>query len=245
MLEVRNLDKSYAGGRKILEDISFQLAPGETLSIVGPSGCGKTTLLYLLCGLAAPDGGGVWLEGGKVTRPTRDVAIILQDFGLLPWKTVAENVALGLKLQGMGKGERLKRASRLLFELGLAGRERDYPSCLSGGEQQRVAIARAYALAPKLLLLDEPFSSLDALTREKLQDTLRATWSARRMPYVLVTHSVEEAICLGSTVLLLAGTPARVCARFENPGFARADLRDSREFYDLLRQVRRAMEEFW
>jgi len=245
MLEVRQLDKSYAGGRKVLENISFQLGAGESVSIVGPSGCGKTTLLYMLCGLAAPDSGRVLLEGRDVVRPSRDVAIILQDFGLLPWKTVAENVALGLKLQGVSKGERLQRATRLLFELGLAGRERDYPGCLSGGEQQRVAIARAYALAPKLLLLDEPFSSLDALTREKLQDTLRATWSARRMPYVLVTHSVEEAICLGRTVLLLAGSPARICARFENPDFAAPGLRDSPGFYDLLRQVRRAMEEYW
>ncbi len=245
MLEVRNLEKAYASGRKVLEDVSFSLAPEETVSIVGPSGCGKSTLLYMLCGLVAPDAGEVLLEGQKVQRPSRDIAIILQDFGLLPWKTVAENVALGLKLQGVGKHERLQVASRILFELGLAGREQDYPFCLSGGEQQRVAIARAYALAPRLLLLDEPFSSLDALTREKLQDTLRTSWRARRMPYVLVTHSVEEAICLGRTVLLLAGSPARVCARFDNPGFGKPDLRDSPEFYGLLRQVRKAMEEHW
>lgn len=245
MLDVRHVSKSYAGGRKVLEDIDFRLAPGETLSIVGPSGCGKTTLLYMLCGLLAPDQGSVWLQGREVTRPGRDIAIILQDFGLLPWKSVAENVALGLKLQGVGKRERLESAGKLLAEMGLAGRERDYPSCLSGGEQQRVAIARAYAMAPKLLLMDEPFSSLDALTREKLQETLRVTWSVRRTPYVLVTHSVEEAICLGRVVLLLAGSPARVCARFENEHFGQQDLRDSPEFYALLRRVRKAMEHYW
>ena len=245
MLDVRSLDKTYSGGRKIVEKISFHLAPHETVSIVGPSGCGKTTLLYMLCGLTTPDAGEVRLLGRKVTRPRHDIAIILQDYGLLPWKSVAENVALGLKLQGVGRKERMRAASRMLEEMGLAGREPDYPSCLSGGEQQRVAIARAYAVSPTLLLMDEPFSSLDALTREKLQDTLRSTWVSRQTPYVLVTHSVEEAIYLGRTILLLAGSPARVCARFANPHFGEPGLRDSPAFYGLLREVRKAMEEYW
>ncbi len=245
MLEVRNLSKRYAGGREVLADISFHCAPDETLSIVGPSGCGKTTLLYMLCGLTPPDAGSVTLQGRPVQRPGRDIAIILQDFGLLPWQSVAENVALGLKLQGVGKAERLAAASRLLLEMGLGGRERDYPSCLSGGEQQRVAIARAYAVAPSLLLMDEPFSSLDALTREKLQDTLRRTWHSRRTPFILVTHSVEEAVYLGRRILLLGDSPARICAEFENPLFAEPELRGNPGFYALLREVRQAMEKHW
>lgn len=248
MLDVRSIGKSYpaaSGGRKILENINFHLGTDETLSIVGPSGCGKSTLLYMLCGLTQPDSGNVLLDGREIARPGSDISIILQDYGLLPWKTVADNVALGLKLQGIGRKERLQAASRLLAEMGLAGRERDYPSCLSGGEQQRVAIARAYALSPRLLLMDEPFSSLDALTREKLQDTLCATWRTRRIPYVLVTHSVEEAVMLGSRVLVLAGSPARVCASFENPFFGRTGLRESQEFFSLQREVRRTMEKYW
>ena len=225
MLEIRDINKGYGDGRSILANVSFHLAPGETLSIVGPSGCGKTTLLYCICGLAAPDKGEVLLHGERVSRASQDIAIILQDYGLFPWKSVEDNVALGLKLRGVPRNRRREEAGRHLEALGLAGREKDYPSCLSGGEQQRVAIARAYAMAPKLLLMDEPFSSLDAITREHLQDTLCESWRTRRTPYVLVTHSVEEAVVLGSKILLLAGSPATVRAAFDNPCFGAPDIR--------------------
>ncbi len=245
MLEVEAISKSYGEGRGVLQDVSFSLDPGETLSIVGPSGCGKTTLLYCICGLSAPDRGAVSLHGRPVRGPSQDIAIILQDYGLFPWKSVVDNVALGLKLRGIPRQRRRAEAGRHLAALGLAGRENDYPSCLSGGEQQRVAIARAYAMAPKLLLMDEPFSSLDAITREKLQDTLCASWREHRTPYILVTHSVEEAVVLGRGILLLAGNPATVRAGFDNPHFGDPDLRHRGEFYSLVREVRKGMEEHW
>ena len=252
MLTVRSLCKSYPGGREVLQRVSFSLGRDETLAVIGPSGCGKTTLLYLLCGMARPTpcpGGApdspVLMEGRPVTRPLSEIAIILQDYGLLPWKTALKNAALGLKVKGVARGQRHAAAREMLARVGLAGRERDFPASLSGGEQQRVAIARAYVQKPKLLLMDEPFSSLDALTREKLQHTLLNLREAERIPYVLVTHSVEEAVFLGRRILILAGSPAEARAVFENPGFGKAGYRDAPEFYALVREIRKSMEHNW
>ncbi|MCM0754243.1 ABC transporter ATP-binding protein [Desulfovibrio aminophilus] len=245
MLEARGIRKIYAAEGDILRDVSLSLAADETLAVVGPSGCGKTTLLYILCGLARPDEGEVLLDGAPVDGPRPDVSIILQDYGLLPWKSVIGNVALGLKLRGVSRAERLERARGQLAELGMAGRERDWPGTLSGGEKQRVAIARAFVGRPRLLLLDEPFSSLDALTREKLQHTLLDVWSRRRVPYVLVTHSLEEAAFLGRRILVLAGRPAGVAASFDNPGFGDARYRERDGYFELVRDLRRSVEELW
>ncbi|MGE4299050.1 MAG: ABC transporter ATP-binding protein [Desulfovibrionaceae bacterium] len=246
MLAVNACGKAYpsttGAAREVLRDVSFELETGATLAVVGPSGCGKSTLLYMLCGLAAPSSGTILLDGAPILRPSPAIAIILQDFGLMPWKNALDNVALGLKIQGMGRRERNARARRLMQAMGLAGRENAYPACLSGGEQQRLAIARAYALSPRLLLMDEPFSSLDALTREALQGTLLDTWRSEQVPYVLVTHSVEEAVFLGRRILVLGGRPATVAAAFDNQGFGCADYRDTPAFFDMVRRVRRAME---
>ncbi len=241
MLEARGLSKSYAGAR-VLEDVSFLVGAEETLSVVGPSGCGKTTLLYLLCGLLRPDAGRVALAGDEVRRPTPDASIVLQDYGLFPWRTVLENAALGLKLQGVPRRKRMEEARRQLEAMGLAGRERDFPATLSGGEKQRVAIARAFASRPKLLLMDEPFSSLDALTREKLQDALTAQWRKRPLPWVVVTHGLEEAALLGRRILVLAGRPGREAASFENPMFGDPDQRNQEEHFELVRNLRRSLE---
>ena len=241
MLSARGLHLAYPGGPAVLDGLDLDVGRGETLAVVGPSGCGKTTLLYLLCGLAAPDSGLVGLDGAPVTGPTPDISILLQDYGLLPWKTVLANVTLGLEIQGVPRAEREERARRLLDEMGLAGRERDLPARLSGGEQQRVAIARAFVHEPKVLLLDEPFSSLDAQTRERLQLTLLTTWRARRTPFVLVTHSLEEAAFLGGRILVLGGRPARVTACLDNPGFPDPGYRDRPEFHALVTQLRRLL----
>lgn len=215
------------------------------MAIVGPSGCGKTTLLYMLCGLSRPDSGKALLDGSEINGTSQDISIILQDYGLLPWRTVLENVALGLKISGQGKGERMTRAREQLAELGIVGRDRDYPANLSGGEQQRVAIARAFVSRPRLMLLDEPFSSLDALTREKLQATLLELWSKRRVPYVLVTHSLEEAVFLGGRIMVLAGCPAKPAVCFDNPGFGDANLREKDSYFQLLRELRKTVERLW
>lgn len=244
MLRADNLGKSF-GGTRVLDDVSFDLGDGETLAVVGPSGCGKTSLLYMLSGLSRPDSGAVFLDGAPVTGPTPDISIILQDYGLLPWRTVVDNVALGLKVQGVPRAKRLELARVQLAELGMAGHGQEYPATLSGGEQQRVAIARAFVSRPRLMLLDEPFSSLDALTRERLQRTLLDVWKRRKVPYVLVTHSLEEAVVLGRRIMVMSSRPARPVAVFDNPGFGDASIRDTEACFRLLRELRHTVEALW
>ncbi|ADU62261.1 MAG: ABC transporter ATP-binding protein [Pseudodesulfovibrio sp.] len=244
MLRAENLGKSY-GAERVLDSVSFALAGEETLAVVGPSGCGKTSLLYILSGLVRPDSGAVLLDGAPISGPTPDISIILQDYGLLPWRTVEDNVALGLKVQGVPRAERRARAKAQLAELGIVGRGQDFPATLSGGEQQRVAIARAFVSRPRLMLLDEPFSSLDALTRERLQRTLLDVWKRRRVPYVLVTHSLEEAVVLGRRIMVMSGRPARPVAVFDNPGFGDASIRDTEACFKLLKELRHTVEDVW
>ncbi len=244
MLKAENLGKQY-GESAVLESVSFSLGQEETLAVVGPSGCGKTSLLYILSGLATADTGHVSLDGQAICGPTTDISIILQDYGLLPWRTIVDNVALGLKVQGVPRDERIRRAQEQLAELGIVGREGDYPANLSGGEQQRVAIARAFVTRPRLMLLDEPFSSLDALTRERLQKALLDVWKKRKVPFVLVTHSLEEAVVLGKRIMVMSGRPASPVAVFDNPGFGNASIRDTEAGFELLKQLRRTVEEVW
>ncbi len=244
MLTAENLSKCY-DGKAVLGSVSFSLGRDETLAIVGPSGCGKTTLLYLLSGLTRPDGGTVLLDGKSIDSPHPAISMILQDYGLLPWRTVIDNVALGMKVQGVPGAERLERARVQLAEVGIVGRDNDYPANLSGGEQQRVAIARAFVSCPRLMLLDEPFSSLDALTRERLQRTLLDAWRVRQVPYVLVTHSLEEAVMLGKRIMILSSRPASPVKVFENPGFGDVDIRDTVECFQLLRELRHTVEAVW
>jgi len=244
MLIADNLAKQY-NGKGVLEGVSFSLDQEESLAVVGPSGCGKSTLLYLLGGLTAPDSGSVLLDGNPVTSPTSDISIILQDYGLLPWRTVIDNVALGLKVQGVSKKERLERARQQLVEVGIIGRENDFPANLSGGEQQRVAIARAFVSCPRVMLLDEPFSSLDALTRERLQQTLLGAWKHRKVPYVLVTHSLEEAVMLGKRIMVLSSRPARPVAVFDNPGFGDTSILSTEGSFELLKELRQTVEALW
>lgn len=244
MLTVRNICKAF-DSKSVLKNISFDLDARETIVILGPSGCGKTTLLHLISGLEKTQSGHILINGQPISKPVPDVALILQNYGLLPWKTNLQNVALGLKIQGVSRKNRNARARKILAELGLAGRENDFPSVMSGGEQQRVAIARAYASEPRLLLMDEPFSSLDAITRETLQDTLLATWLETSVPYLLVTHSVEEAVFLGKRILILSGSPASIHDIFDNPGFGDVGYRRSSSYYELIRSIRHKIGEYW
>jgi len=244
MLKVSNICKGF-DSKAVLKNVSFQLDARETIVILGPSGCGKTTLLHLISGLEKIESGQILIDNRAVSKPMPDVALILQNYGLLPWKTNLQNVALGLKIQGFSRKDRNARAKKILAELGLVGRENDFPSVMSGGEQQRVAIARSYASEPRLLLMDEPFSSLDAITRENLQDTLLTTWLETCVPYLLVTHSVEEAVFLGKRILILSGSPASIHEIFDNPGFGDIAYRRSHAYYELIRSIRHKMGEYW
>ena len=241
MIEVNDLTKSFQDGDPVLQGISFSLERGETLSVIGPSGCGKTTLLYILAGLTKPSAGVARHQGdsGGIRHRT---AFIFQDYGLFPWKTAAQNVGLALKIKKTPAQTRREKTHTLLEELDLLHGAHLYPSQLSGGQQQRVAIARALAIEPQLLLMDEPFSSLDAMTRERLQNTILKTWHARRLTTILVTHNVEEAVFLGQRVLVLEGRPATTAAMIENRGFGRLHYRLEDTFFDTVRKVRQAMQ---
>ncbi|MBL3592556.1 MAG: ABC transporter ATP-binding protein [Synergistaceae bacterium] len=194
----------------VLSDLNLTVSEGEFLAILGPSGCGKTTLLNLIAGFTAPTRGRVLFNGTEIDRPAPERAVVFQDAVLFPWLTVSRNIAFGLKLQGL-KGKNLdEKVSRYLAIMGLTEEDgAKYPHALSGGMSQRVSLARVLALKPKALLMDEPFSSLDVDTRERLQEELLRLWAARRTTVIYVTHSVEEAAYLADRVLLLGPSPGR------------------------------------
>jgi NitT/TauT family transport system ATP-binding protein len=205
------------GGRPVLADISFEVAAGEFLCVVGPSGCGKTTLIRLLAGLLAPTGGGIAFQGRPLAGTSRDRAIIFQDYSkaLLPWRTVAGNIALSLEACGTREPERSRRIETLLAKMQLSHAAAHFPSELSGGMQQRVQIARCLAQQPKLLLMDEPFGALDAITRQTLQDEIARLAAEERTTVVFITHDLEEAIYLGDRVIVLASNPGRIAEMIE------------------------------
>ena len=210
-IAVRHLTKSYNGGRVVaLQDISFEVQPYESLCILGPSGCGKTTLLRLLDCLIARDQGEILLDGEPVKAPRPDVAMVFQHFGLFPWKNLEDNIAYGLALRGRPREEIARAVRRYIEIVGLKGFEKSYPYQLSGGMQQRAGLARALAVNPSLLLMDEPFGSLDAQTRETLQEELSKILEQERNTMLFVTHSIDEAIYLGDRILLMTPRPGRI-----------------------------------
>jgi NitT/TauT family transport system ATP-binding protein len=241
MLELSECSAAY-GPRAALSSVSLEVDDRRTACIVGPSGCGKTTLLLLAAGLKAPSAGTVLFDGKRITSGDRGVGLILQQYGLFPWFTVQGNVELGLRIRGASSGHRHCIAAREISNVGLEGCESLFPRELSGGQQQRVAIARAYALEPRLLLMDEPFSALDALSRESLQDLLLLSAAERKAAILLVTHSIEEAVYLGHVIWVLAGSPGRVAGRFENPRQGSREFRQEPEFFRLCGDIRALME---
>jgi NitT/TauT family transport system ATP-binding protein len=214
VIEVRGVSVSF-GTKRVLTDIGFRVEAGEFLCIVGPSGCGKTTLLRLLAGLVAPTAGQIQVAGEQVRGPARERAIVFQDYSkaLLPWRTVAGNVELSLEASGVPGAERSRRVEGLLAKMGLAQAARQYPGQLSGGMQQRVQIARALAQQPTVLLMDEPFGALDAITRQGLQDELARLVAEHGTTVVFITHDLEEAIYLGDRVIVLEANPGRIAER--------------------------------
>jgi NitT/TauT family transport system ATP-binding protein len=217
VLRVSELEKRYSDdGPAALTGVTFDVAARELVAIVGPSGCGKTTLLRLLSGLTRPTGGSVLLDGRLVTSPPREAAIVFQDYSrsLFPWLTVIRNVTFPLRREHATRSEKRARASVVLKEMGLVGVERKYPWQLSGGMQQRVAIARALVSRPEILLLDEPFASVDALTRAELQDVVLRLheYHERGVTIVHVTHDIDEAVYLADRVLVLSRAPGRILA---------------------------------
>ncbi|HEX6999474.1 MAG TPA: ABC transporter ATP-binding protein [Gammaproteobacteria bacterium] len=244
--------RSRHGETVALERIDLKLGREEFIAIVGQSGCGKTTLLRILAGLIRPTAGDVrtagrslWSGGARDRETVGKLGIVFQDANLFPWYTVEDNVALPLKLRGVAKEQRRARAHELCKLVGLAGFERAYPRELSGGMRQRAAIARALSYRPQILLMDEPFGALDALTREKMNLELQAIAAATRASVVLVTHSISEAVFLADRVVLLSPRPGRIRSITTVP-FPRPrepDLVTLPEFQDIARELRHQLDE--
>jgi len=193
-----------------LAEASFALQRNEFVSIIGTSGCGKSTLLRILAGLVAPTSGRVLFEGRPLTQPQRNIAMVFQHANLMPWRTALRNVMLPLQLQGVPRAQAQQRAAEMLALVGLTEFAHSLPRDLSGGMAQRVALARGLVYAPDLLLLDEPFGALDALTRERLNSELLTLWQAHRVTVVMVTHNIQEAVFLSDRVLTMSSRPGRI-----------------------------------
>jgi NitT/TauT family transport system ATP-binding protein len=235
----------WLGGREILQDVTLALGRGEFVCVVGPSGCGKTTLLRLMAGLLRPDSGSVTYNGRPVTAPANDVALIFQDYtkALLPWRSAAGNVSLALEARGVRKADRRPQILDLLEKVGLTQHADKFPGQLSGGMQQRLQIARCLAQGPSVLLMDEPFGALDAMTRQGLQDEVLNLVASSGTSALFVTHDLEEAIYLGDRVIALHPNPGRVAQVFE-VGLPRPrDQLSTRELPAFLK-LRRALFDF-
>jgi NitT/TauT family transport system ATP-binding protein len=218
-------------GRKnfaAVRDINLEVAEGEFLVLAGPSGCGKSTLLDLLAGLTEPSGGRILVDGESVSGPGLDRGIVFQQYALLPWRTAIGNIEFGLEASGLKRRERKARSREYLELVGLSGFEDRYPHELSGGMKQRVAIARSLAYDPEVLLMDEPFAALDALTRDSLQAQLIRIWEQTGKTIVFITHSIDEAVYLGQRVAVMSARPGRIKAVIEIDIDNRADVADVR-----------------
>ena len=237
-LVVENACLRY-GALDVLDDINLSVGSSEVVSIVGPSGCGKTTLLRCVGGLNQLNGGEIRIDGQRVEEPLPIVSMVFQHFGLFPWKNLWSNIAYGLKLRHAPKEEIEQRVADAIELVSLKGFEKSFPHQLSGGMQQRAGLARALVMEPKLLLMDEPFSAIDAQTREQLQFELLRIWDRRPTAMMFVTHAIDEAVLMGDRVIVLAGRPAHVRAvrKVDLPRPRERSVVSSREFINLREQV--------
>jgi NitT/TauT family transport system ATP-binding protein len=228
-----------------LRDVSLQVDGGEFISIVGASGCGKTTLLRIVDGLKAPSGGQVWVDGKPVQKPGPDRGFVFQQDALFPWRTVLDNVIFGLEVQGKSKKEARARADGLVGLVGLSGFEQHFPHELSGGMRQRANLARALTIDPDILLMDEPFASLDAQTREIMQAELLRIWRSNRKTVLFVTHQIDEAVFLADRVVVMTSRPGQVKAVLDVNIERPRDLSVKRTpvFLDLVDQIWKMIEE--
>jgi NitT/TauT family transport system ATP-binding protein len=240
IVEVKNVRKIYPGGVEALKDLSIEFPQGQLSTLLGPSGCGKTTLLKIIAGLIPRDGGEVRVKGRKVDGPGPERAFVFQDFALLPWATVLRNVAFGLELRGVPKGEREEVARRYIAEVGLKCFEQRHPNELSGGMKQRVGLARALTVDADIILMDEPFSSVDEQTRRKFQEDLLTLLRQHRKTVLFVTHSIEEAAYLSDQIVLLSPRPGTV-SRIVRPAVDRSrspdEIRRDRNYLDTVDDI--------
>ena len=214
-LSIQGVGRTFPGVNRgaptlALQPASLEVANNDFITILGPSGCGKSTLLRIVAGLDVPSAGEVLLDGQRVAGPGADRGMVFQSYTLFPWLTVQQNVCFGLRERGMARAEQAEIAASFIHKVGLRGFEQHFPKQLSGGMQQRVAIARALANGPRMLLMDEPFGALDHQTREQMQELLLGIWEAERKTVLFVTHDIDEAVFMGSRVVVMSARPGRI-----------------------------------
>ncbi len=248
MLELNNVSKTYTQNSQQVEavkNLNLSVKEREFIALVGPSGCGKTTLLKIIAGLVCASSGEIILDGKKILNPGKDRGLVFQQFTLFPWLTVRENISFGLDLQKLDSKKKTEIVNHYLGVTGLQDFAEFYPKNLSGGMQQRVAIARTLANSPKILLMDEPFGSLDSQTRSQMQEFLTKLWESERHTILFITHDVGEAAFLADTVYVLSKRPMEIKNTFSVP-FARPrihTLKHTKEFFDFENRITRELED--
>jgi len=248
MIKVKNLSVTYESRgdyHDALQNMDIEFSLGETCAIIGPSGCGKSTLLKVLAGIIKKFTGSVEINGELFMPHKQKIGFIPQNYGLLPWKNVYENIRLGVKIKHKHHSEYEEDLTLLLQQLGLRGLEKRFPGELSGGQQQRVSLARSFLLKPDLLLMDEPFSALDAMTREEIQNIFLQVWRKYSISTILVTHHVEEAVYLGRKIVIMSAFPGTVSTVIDNPLFGVEDIRNHQDFFQLCLTLRKMIKEDW
>lgn len=219
-IEMKNISLHFSAHHEkscVLEDITFQLYKGDFVCVLGPSGCGKSSLLHVLAGFQKPTSGDITIDGTRHTRPNSDVGVVFQHHNLFPWLSIQKNIEFGLKMKGIPRSERKNLVSSYLKIVGLEDSAAKWPYQLSGGMKQRAAIARTLAADPKVILMDEPFSALDALTRESMQNHLHRIWIQTKKCIFFITHDVEEALLLGTRIVVMQPNPGRIVVDMPNP----------------------------
>ncbi len=248
MIEICDVSASYEqeGGRQaVLDHVDLKLETGKIYALIGPSGCGKSTLLKIVAGLLPAASGSVRMDGRAIAPNTNRIGYVQQHYGLLDWATVYENAVLGLRIKKDDLRTKEENVRFVLDRLGLTPFLNKYPGQLSGGERQRVSVARAFLLEPDVLLMDEPFSALDAINREKLQDLLLSVWQERPVSALFVTHSIEEAIFVGQYIVIMTQGPGKIAQVLENPLFGLPGLRMRQEYHDMTVELRKAVGAIW
>jgi len=244
VIEIQDLVVKYRRKNEetlVLDNININIGTGDIYTFIGPSGCGKSTLLHVLSGILKEYTGSVRIDGEAIDPKRQRIGLILQNYGLLPWKNVYQNTMLGVKIKN--DQQTLDEYSRyILQQLGIDSLLDRYPKELSGGQQQRVAIARAFILKPDLLLMDEPFSALDAISREELQDLFLKIWKENNVTTAFVTHSVDEALYLGSKIVVFSPAPGRILEVVDNSCFRLDNLRFRDEYYDMCMNLRKILD---
>ncbi len=239
MIDLQHVSYAYTANKqsiKVLQDVNLYVSKGEVCAVIGPSGCGKSTLIKIIAGILQGYQGKATLGGEPICPAQQRIGFMPQNYGLLPWKTVKENIELGKKI----RHESLQEDHTLLLmrRLGIEAFSNRYPHELSGGQQQRVGLARAFLLHPDVLLMDEPFSALDAITREEMQEVFLSLWQEQYVTTLLVTHYVEEALYLGQKIVIFTNNPGRIAEILENPLFGNSDSRSKEEFFRMSRHLR-------